>query len=585
MQLRTEALLIVFSSVTFASTVNIQASNTQVTVGAPVHFSASTDFPDGSTVRYRYRARRAGGEFETIRDFGPQTDLDWTTIDRDGTYQIEVAAQNLDTGETTFALANIALGALIQNGKETVTPTSNALVFIFSSPACKAGGRMRVSFHTDGGATTNTPFKNCTPAHPLNFYLAGMLAQTLYHAHSTLQAADGTTTDGAPIDYTSGSLPSNLKFTQYTVSTPAPASASQPILLHSPLSAATTATDLNGNVLWYYPGSISSLTRPEAGVIFGFLQDPSQDPAHQYLRAFDLAGVTLKETNAERVTSQLHAMGFQGITAFHHEVRAIPGGRVMALGATEQILTDVQGPGAIDVLSDMIVVLDSDLNVVWAWDAIQWLDPKRLATLNETCTNAGGGCPPIYLAQKANDWLHGNALEYVSDGNILYSSRHQDWVIKISFDGGNGDGHILWKLGKGGDFTYADGDPYPWFSHQHDPALLPGAGTRMTVFDNGNVRAAADSSAHSRGQVLLLDETNMTASLALNMDMGAYSYALGSAHRLEDGGFHFELGIISGTTNAQSVEVDRKGSIVYQLNSPSPEYRTFRLDDLYSSVY
>src|ERR1700748_2668840 len=107
MQLRPEAFVIVFSSLTFASTVNIQASNTQTTVGSAVHFSASTDFPDGSTVRYRYRTRRAGGEFETVRDFGPQTDLDWTTIDREGNYQLEVTAQNLDTGETTVGLADV----------------------------------------------------------------------------------------------------------------------------------------------------------------------------------------------------------------------------------------------------------------------------------------------------------------------------------------------------------------------------------------------------------------------------------------------------------------------------------------------
>jgi hypothetical protein len=583
--MRAALAVIFFSSLGVASSVNLQVSNTQSTLGSPVHFSATTDFPDGSTVRYRYRARRAGGEFETIRDFGPQTDLDWTTIDRDGIYQLEVAAQNLDTGETTFGVANVLLAALTQNGQETITPTSNALVFIFSSPACKAGGRMRVSFQTDGGAVTSTPFKNCTPAHALNFYLAGMLANTLYHAHSTLQAADGTVTDGTPIDFTSGALPQGLNITQYKVATPLAASAPQQIILHSPLSATTTATDLNGNVLWYYPGSISSLTRPDSGVIFGFLQDPSQDPAHQYLRAFDLAGVTLKETNAERVSAQLKAMGFQGITSFHHEVRAIPGQRVMALGSTEQLLTDVQGPGAVDVLSDMIVVLDSNLNVVWAWDAIQWLDPKRLATLNETCTNTGGGCPPIYLANKANDWLHGNALEYVADGNILYSARHQDWVIKISFDGGNGDGHILWRLGKDGDFTYADNDPYPWFSHQHDAALIPGANGLMTVFDNGDVRYAADNTTHSRGQVVQIDETKMTATLALNVDMGAYSFALGSAHRLANDNFHFELGIIRGTTNAETVEVDGKGNVLYQLNSPMPEYRTFRLHDLYTNGY
>ncbi len=125
-----------------------------------VHLSASTDFPDGSTVRYRYRARRTGGEFETIRDFGPQTDLDWTTIDREGNYQLEVTAQNLDTGEIDRWSGLLPPAALTQGGKEAITPTGNALVFVFSAPPCKAGGRMNVLRVTQAAVTT-TPFKNC----------------------------------------------------------------------------------------------------------------------------------------------------------------------------------------------------------------------------------------------------------------------------------------------------------------------------------------------------------------------------------------------------------------------------------------
>jgi hypothetical protein len=521
--------------------------------------------------------RRAGGEFQTVQDFGPKSDLDWTTLGREGVYQIEVTAQDMVSGDTLVASSNIQFDPLTQNGQETVTATANALVFIFSAPPCSPGGRMRVAFQTDAGATTYTRFKNCT-AHSLNFYLAGMLPQTKYHAHSILETLNAIV-EGSPVDFTSGALPDGLQLPTYTITQPADPASPQQILLRSPLSGTTTATDLNGNVLWYYPGYIS-LTRPNNGSIFGFVLDPSQDPSHQILREVDLAGVTIRETNAQRVTEQLQAMGFQGITSFHHEVRALPNGRIMALGATEQLLTGVQDPGTVDVLGDMIVVLDSNLNLVWAWDAIQWLDPKRLATLHETCTPKGGGCPTFYLAPIANDWLHGNALEPTDDGNILYSSRHQDWVMKISYDGGTGDGHILWRLGKEGDFTYAGNDPYPWFSHQHDPAMIPGSKGKMTVFDNGSVRFASDDTAHSRGQVLQIDENNKTANLILNADMGAYS-----AHMLANGNFHFDLGIIRGTTTARSVEVDLQGNFVYQIQTNAPEYRTFRLQDLYTNGY
>jgi arylsulfate sulfotransferase len=569
-------------SLACAASLDVQSTASEGSLGAVVRFSASTDSQDGSTILYRFRARRAGAQFTTIRDFGPNNVLDWTTIARDGDYEIEVTATDTVSGDTTVQRSSVRFTSLLQNGADTVSSTGHPLVFVFATPACKTGGRVRVLFQSDASPVTATPYQACAPAHDLNFYLVGMTPETVYHAHSELDTGQGVVS-GTPIDFTTGSLPANVVFPTYQVSQAMNRNTTQPLLLHSPLSAPATATDLNGRVVWYYVGTISSLTRPSDGRFFGFLLDPSQDTSHQILREVDLAGITVHETNAKRVSDQLEAMGMRPITGFHHEVRALPGGGILALASTEQLMTGVQDPGTVDVLGDMIVALDNQLQVVWAWDAFQWLDPKRKATLNETCTPAGGGCPPFSLAPVANDWLHGNSLDLTADGNILYSARHQDWVIKINYDSGTGDGSILWRLGKDGDFTVT-GDPYPWFSHQHDPGIIPGTNL-LTVFDNGNLRYDADSSAHSRGQVLQLDETNRTATLMLNADVGAYSYALGSAHRLNDGNFHFDLGIIRPANTARSVEVNQQGAIVYGLDAASAEYRTFRLRDLYSNGY
>ena len=44
--------------------------------------------------------------------------------------------------------------------------------------------------------------------------------------------------------------------------------------------------------------------------------------------------------------------------------------------------------------------------------------------------------------------MHSNALQYEPyDGSIILSSRHQDQCIKVDFDNGTGDGHIIWELG------------------------------------------------------------------------------------------------------------------------------------------
>ena len=184
---------------------------------------------------------------------------------------------------------------------------------------------------------------------------------------------------------------------------------------------------------------------------------------------------------------------------------------------------------------------------------------------------------------KANDWLHGNSVQYTPDGNLLYSSRHQDWMIKIEYDGGGGSGRVLWKLGQDGDFTLASGDPSEWFSHQHDGQMAPD-GT-MTLFDNGNTRFVAGGAVRSRGQAWDLDEVNMVAKTGLNADLGVYSAALGSASLLGNGNYHFNAGTSRGNSFARFIETDRDGKIVYEMRGPGRVYRSFRLPDLYSGSY
>ena len=105
----------------------------------------------------------------------------------------------------------------------------------------------------------------------------------------------------------------------------------------------------------------------------------------------------------------------------------------------------------------------------------------------------------------ANDWTHSNSLWLAPDGNLIISIRHQDCVIKFRYQNGNGDGTILWRLGKDGDFEISapPSNPYPWFSHQHDAEFEPDG--LLTLFDNGNTRVTANGS-RSRGQSWRLDE-------------------------------------------------------------------------------
>ena len=72
-------------------------------------------------------------------------------------------------------------------------------------------------------------------------------------------------------------------------------------------------------------------------------------------------------------------------------------------------------------------------------------------------------------------------------------------MIKIDYADGTGDGHIIWRLGQGGDFTVEiRRGPSPWFSHQHDVSYIND--TTLVLFDDGNGRHETDPHADSRGQ-------------------------------------------------------------------------------------
>ncbi len=564
--------------------ISLSPSSPSASVGDVVTWYTGTEGANPGRLRYRFRIKTGNGAFQTVHDYSFLTSLDWAETDHEGSYEVEASVNNLDTGESARTTALYQITSRISGSQPVMTATANPLVALYSVPACAVGSQIFVTFTSPDGFVQNTSASSCKAGVSMNFYLGGMRANTQYAVHHTV--VTGTQTQiGPTLSWTTQTV--SLPLAGYSILTAPRKAVTQGILLQSMLFEQTVATDLQGNLVWYYPGNISSLTRPEGGGLFlGILESPTEDQAHQLLREFDLAGNTTLETNAEQVNRQLAALGKRQISGFHHEARRLTGGRVMVLGDVEQLLLNMQGPGAVDVLGDMILVLDRNLQVVWTWDAFDHLNVHRPATLGETCTPSGGGCPAFYLMPQANDWLHGNSLALTGDGSILYSARHQDWLIKIAYGNGNGSGNIIWRLGQDGDFTINSPDPNPWFSHQHDASVGGPLDNTVLVFDDGNVRQVSDPTAHSRGQVLMLDEVNRIATPALNADLGSYSYALGSAQRLANGDYHFDVGYINSGNlgnRSQSVEVDPSGNTIYEVQIASPAYRTFRMRDLYTN--
>src|SRR5262245_41452896 len=125
-----------------------------------------------------------------------------------------------------------------------------------------------------------------------------------------------------------------------------------------------------------------------------------------------------------------------------------------------------------------------------------------------------------------------------------------------------------------------------WFSHQHNAHYIDDH--TLILFDNGNTRRATDPNAHSRGQVWTLDETSMTATLVLNVDLGNYSFRLGSAQRLSNGNYSFMSGsqgeVPPPSQFAQTIEVLPNGTPSYVLEFVSLEYRSYRTRTLYEGT-
>jgi arylsulfate sulfotransferase len=155
-------------------------------------------------------------------------------------------------------------------------------------------------------------------------------------------------------------------------------------------------------------------------------------------------------------------------------------------------------------------------------------------------------------------------------------------VVKINYNS-KGDGSILWRLGPQGDFVAssvpAGQTAYQFFnSHEHD-AEYDSLGN-ITMFDNGNTRQSLYGG-HSRGQAWQINESAMTATPVVDLDLGAYSMATGSAQRLANNNYHFYLGYIG--PNSRSVELTTATVDKFELAQPNTlGYLSFRMNTLYS---
>jgi hypothetical protein len=547
-------------------------------VGSTVMFVATG--VGGAPLIYQFRVGPPEGPMRVVRDFSPSGLLDWTSIE-EGVHVIAVTARDPESGETAEASLPYFLASRSSPWGPVVSPTPHPLVALYSAPPCEAG-TMRVSYTRVGAAYAQyTPAKPCDPRRGMNFYVAGLRGNSTYVLrHEILSGRRAQL--GPTLEFTSGTPNPEVQRAAVFDPPDAQTSLAEPVLLFTSLPM---AIDLGGRMVWYYDKVMlehqvdSYMFRPTPDGTF--LLTMNDDLTWRVLREVDVAGNTVRETNARAVAEQLVARGQDPVTAFHHDALRLANGHTLVFGSAERIVVDQQGPGPVDVLGDLLIDLDENLQVAWVWNSFEHLDITRKASMGEVCSGPRTGCPHVGLAPLANDWTHSNSISRTDDGDLVISMRNQDWVLKIDYDDGMGTGAVLWKLGMDGDFALASGEESDWFSHQHDAQVLDGSS--ILLFDNSDLRChpLPRDACSSRGQLWTLDEQAMTATPTVNIEVGTYSPAVGSAQRLANGNFSFFSGMaVRPIVHGEVIEFTPEGTPVFGATTRW-QYRTYRMRSIY----
>ena len=485
----------------------------------------------------------------------------------------------------------------------TVAATGNTLVADYSiTPPSDA--KVSIQFGTDttyGRATSvqRTP----QGGGGVSTLVAGMLATTLYHMQAIVNFSDGTQYLDADQTFTSGTIPPNRIPTNISVTTSQGMTPQSGIEMLDLIPGGAEATDLAGNIIWYYLGtgvSGGTILQPIRMLRNGHfalvlapnsavpLTGPPLTPSiTDEIREVDLTGTTIRTLNITDLNTRLADAGFTlNAQVIHHEIIELPNGHwIFFVNSTQDFVNLTGLPGTTTVLGDAIVDVDPNLNPVWVWNSFDHLDVNR---------------HPFQFP----DWTHANAILYTSDGDLLVSVRHQNWIIKIDYKNGQGSGDVLWRLGQGGDFTLVGGtDPTDWSYAQHGPAFFgrSSAGVfDLGVMDNGDDRAFPPStSCVSLGfatcpftsiPIYHIDENAMTATLVFHDVLSQFSNFGGDVASLANGNVEFDLcaDVTTAIQPGASVwEVTREDNpqLVWKMSIEGDDaYRMFRQPSLYPGV-
>lgn len=227
-----------------------------------------------------------------------------------------------------------------------------------------------------------------------------------------------------------------------------------------------------------------------------------------------------------------------GETTWHHMYRILEDDTILFIRAQYQDT----------VVSDRIVNVDKDYNLLWDWG---YFDSPDYFTVE--CPN-----PDDYWC----DWTHTNtAMMFREDNSVYFNSL---WLGFFKIDMNTKE--ILWKFGKDGDFTMLSDHQFPWPAGSHDPKFADSSRKRVLFFDNGMTERF-----YSRIIEYEIDEDTMTAEITFEydgLDSGHGWFAgmgWGDVEYLENGNFLVTKGYVDASQNSSVFEVTRDGRVVWEI--------------------
>ena len=303
-----------------------------------------------------------------------------------------------------------------------VAATQNPLVAAYTIPV-PSGASAQVQFGTETSYGLTTSVVAPPAGETATILVAGMRESTPYHMRAVVNFADGSKYTDADHTFVTGAIPTDLRpdiSAQLTgVGTPSPGIE---LLSLYPTSSANllyaVATDLAGNVIWYYklpngayPFPIKLLPNGHMLIVTGGTVND--------VREIDLAGNIIHQITVDSIDASLANLASFRIGTLNHDILALPNGHLILLASIAQTINDSPGiPAPTAVTGNALIDWDPQLGAVWTWSTFDHLD----------LTHAPYG---------VSDWTHGNAVIYSpDDGDLIFSMRNQNWVVKINYADG-----------------------------------------------------------------------------------------------------------------------------------------------------